>query len=306
MGFYIGNARQKLESASLRRLKARTRDWVTVLGSLLVVLPCHAAGGRILATGGVTQLEGAAGGGLVPWALITGYGTRDEVGGSGFVTYVETGDFNLRAAGGALGLYDRLELSYTRQHFDLGDTVPGESIEQDVVGAKLKIVGDGVFDQDRWWPQLAVGLQYKKNHDFGFVPRLLGAQNDTGVDFYFAATKLYLAGFLGRNVLVNTTVRATKANQFGLLGFGGDRNNRYRPEFEGSAAVFLNDQLAIGAEFRTRPDNLRAFEENDIHDVFLAYVPNKHCALTLAYSDLGRIADKNDQDALYLSALISF
>ena len=155
------------------------------------------------------------------------------------------------------------------------------------------------------FPPLAE-IQYKKNHDFGLVPRLLGAQNDTGVDFYFAATKLYLAGFLGRNVLVTTTVRATKANQFGLLGFGGDRNNSYRPEFEGSAAVFLNDQIAIGAEFRTRPDNLLAFEENDIHDVFLAYVPNKHCALTVAYSDLGRIADKNDQDALYLSALISF
>ena len=27
--------------------------------------------GKLLATGGVTQLEGAGGGGLVPWALIT-------------------------------------------------------------------------------------------------------------------------------------------------------------------------------------------------------------------------------------------
>lgn len=265
-----------------------------------------AAGGRVLATGGVTQLEGAAGGGLVPWAFIGGYGTRDEVGGTGVFTYIDTGDFNLRVIGGAIGLHDRLELSYARQHFDLGDTVPGESIEQDIFGAKLKLIGDAVFDQDRWWPQLAVGVQYKQNQDFDFVPAALGAAHDSGVDYYLAATKLYLAGFFGRNVLINATVRATKANQFGLLGFGGDRRDAYRPQFEGSAALFMTDELAIGGEYRTRPDNLRAFAENDIYDLFVAYVPNKHAALTVAYSDLGRIADRTGQDAVYLSVQISF
>ena len=33
------------------------------------------ADSRLLATSGVTQLEGSAGGGLVPWALVSGYGT---------------------------------------------------------------------------------------------------------------------------------------------------------------------------------------------------------------------------------------
>jgi hypothetical protein len=37
-------------------------------------------GGRLLATGGVSQVEGTGGGGLANWALITGYGTRDGVG----------------------------------------------------------------------------------------------------------------------------------------------------------------------------------------------------------------------------------
>jgi hypothetical protein len=36
--------------------------------------------GKLLATGGVSQVEGAGGGGLTPWALITGYGTRDSYG----------------------------------------------------------------------------------------------------------------------------------------------------------------------------------------------------------------------------------
>ena len=34
--------------------------------------------GKLLATGGVSQVEGAGGGGLVPWALITGYGSVDS------------------------------------------------------------------------------------------------------------------------------------------------------------------------------------------------------------------------------------
>jgi len=44
------------------------------------------AGDRLLATGGVAQIEGAAGGGLTPWALITGYGTDAQIGGSAFYT----------------------------------------------------------------------------------------------------------------------------------------------------------------------------------------------------------------------------
>lgn len=64
-----------------------------VLGlSLLAAIAPAQAGDRLLATGGVTQLEGAAGGGLTPWALIAGYGTRDQIGASAFLTHVDTGD----------------------------------------------------------------------------------------------------------------------------------------------------------------------------------------------------------------------
>ena len=270
-------------------------------------VPCAAfGGGRILATGGVTQLEGAGGGGIAPWALIAGYGTRDEVGGTGFATYVDTGDFNLQSFGGAIGLYDRLELSFARQRFELGDTVPGETIEQDIVGAKLKIFGDAIFAQDQPWPQVALGVQYKHNLDFDFVPKLLGARDGDGFDFYLAATKLYLGALVGHNLLVNGVVRATRANQFGILGFGGDRANGYSAQFEGSAAIFLSDAWLVGAEFRTRPNNLRVYAENDIYDVFAAYVPNKLLALTVAYAALGRIANKTGQDAPYLSLQVSF
>lgn len=72
-------------------------------------------GGKLLATGGVAQIEGAVGGGLAPWAVISGYGTRDQIGGSGFVTHVRSQDYHLTVFGATLGLYDRVELSVAQQ-----------------------------------------------------------------------------------------------------------------------------------------------------------------------------------------------
>ena len=262
--------------------------------------------GRILATGGVTQLEGAAGAGLVPWALIAGYGTRDEIGVTASATYVDVDDFRLRVASAAVGIDDRVEVSFARQRFGLGSTVPGRSIEQDVAGLKVRVIGDAVFDQDRWLPQVAVGAQYKHNRDFDFVPRALGARRASGLDLYVAATKLFLGGLAGRNVLVNGTVRATKANQLGLLGFGGDLNERYRIVFEGSAALFVTDRVGIGYEYRQKPNNLSAFREQAYHDLFVAWLPSKRIALTAAFVQLGRVADKPDQKGVYLSAQASF
>ncbi len=262
------------------------------------------AGDRLLATGGVTQIEGAAGGGLVPWAVITGYGTRDQTSVTAFHTTIDIDDFGLKSTGVAVGVQDRVELSLTRHLFSLGTTVPGQSIRQDVVGAKLKLAGDAVWDQDGWMPQIAIGLQYKRNRDMA-VPTALGARHATGTDFYVSATKLYLAGLAGRNVLLNATVRATKANQLGLLGFGGDKRDRYQAEFETSAAILLTDYFALGAEYRFKPDNLRAFREDNYFDLFAAWFVNKNVSLTMAYVRLGQLADKKDQEGIYFSVQLS-
>jgi len=52
-------------------------------------------GGKLLATGGVSQIEGAGGGGLASWAMITGYGTRDGVGANIHYTAVPLPDYGL-------------------------------------------------------------------------------------------------------------------------------------------------------------------------------------------------------------------
>jgi len=263
------------------------------------------AGGRLPGTGGVSQIEGAAGGGLTPWALIAGYGTRDEVGLTTFYTLADPSDFRLRSYGFAIGVRDRVEVSAAQLRFGLGSTVPGQSIALDSLGVKVRLFGDAVFDQDRLLPQVALGLQYKHNRDFA-VPELLGAEDDTGVDVYLAATKVWLAGPFGRTTLLNVTLRATQANQIGLLGFGGDRGNGYTIQPELSAGMFLTDRLAVGAEYRFKPNNLSAFPEDDFWDVWLAYFPCKRFSITLASVQLGQIADKRDQRAFYLSGQLSF
>lgn len=67
------------------------------------------SGGRLLLTGGVSTIEGAGGGGLVLWALIGGYGTRDQVWVSAYATGVDTKDFAFASYGAAFNIANRVE-----------------------------------------------------------------------------------------------------------------------------------------------------------------------------------------------------
>ena len=115
-----------------------------------------------------------------------------------------------------------------------------------------------------------------------------------------------IGAIAGRNLLLNTTLQATKANQFGLLGFGGDNHDKYQFQPAVSAALMLTDNLLVGTEYRARPNNLSAFKEDDAKDVCIAWFPVKYLSITAAYVDLGNIADKDNQKAWYLSGQISY
>jgi Protein of unknown function (DUF3034) len=273
----------------------------------LLLAPYAFAGDRLLATGGVSQIEGTGGGGLVPWAMITGYGTDQQTGASAFYTVTKTrGGFEIDSVGAAVGFYNRFELSLSQTKFGLSNTVPHTSIKLNTLGMKLRLVGDAIYDQDIWYPQLSVGMQIKHNEDFDFVPKLIGAEHSTGVDYYLTATKLYLAGAFGRNLLLSTTLRTTKANQFGILGFGGDKNDQYQlmPSF--TAAIMLRDNLITGIEYRNKPNNINTFKEQDANSLYAAWFPYKNFSITGAYVDLGNIADKSNQTAWYLSGQVSY
>ena len=258
------------------------------------------AGDRLLATGGAQTVEGAGGGGIVPWALIAGYGTNRQVGGSAFYTHVNTDDFDLDSYGAAVGIFDRVELFASRQKFDAGSVIPGLELKTDTVGAKVKVFGDAVYDQDTPWPQVSVGLMYKRNRDMT-IPTAIGASKGSDTDFFVSATKVWLGGMFGRNALATVNLRATRANQFGLLGFGGDKKGARSLQPEVSGAVLLTDNLALGADYRWKPDNLSAFKEDDAGDVFVAWFPHRNVAITGAWAQLGTIAGKKKQDGLYIS-----
>jgi hypothetical protein len=68
----------------------------------------------------------------------------------------------------------------------------------------------------------------------------------------------------------------------------------------------LNDHLVLGAEYRSKPNNLSVFKEDAFKDVYVAWLLNKHLAATLAYAILGNIADKQDQKAVYISLQTGF
>lgn len=263
------------------------------------------AGDRLLATGGLMSMEGSAGGGLTPWAVIAGLGTDSELGASSFCTSVKPQAFRLDSCGVAIGVDNRLELSLDRQRFDLDSVIPGQAVDQTIVGAKVRLYGDLVVDQDRAWPQLALGAQWKDNTSFDPVPKALGARHASGLDVYLAATKLWLDGPLGHSWIADITLRYSEANQMGLLGFGGDLGT-YHLLPEASIGFFITDHLAIGVEYREKPNNLSSLREDDFKDGFITYLPVKWLSITLAYAQLGKVADKPGQAGPYVSVQGSF
>jgi hypothetical protein len=297
----------------------RIADWIffgaSVAGGMSVAPAAIATGlapdmGKLLATGGVSQLEGAGGGGLTPWALITGYGTRDSYGANAHYTALRTQDVGLNAHGVAVGIADRVEVSLAKQSFNgTSGALNGLNLGQDIAGVKLRVIGDAVYEQDSMLPQISVGAMFKRNSGvsgLGAVSSVkqLGAVDERGIDYYVAATKI----ILDQSLLLNGTLRATRANQMGLLGFGGSNNNGYQAMLEASVATLLNRHLAAGLEYRMKPHNLAIDNEKSYYDAFVAWFPTKSVSLTVAYAVLGDITVLNptNQRGLYLSLQAGF
>src|SRR5690242_15512150 len=90
--------------------------------------------GKVLATGGVSMTDGAGGGGITPWATITGYETRDGINADVHYTWVYLPDYTLNSLGVAVGFYDRLELSYTNSVLPTGSTFDTVGLLADTLG----------------------------------------------------------------------------------------------------------------------------------------------------------------------------
>jgi len=268
----------------------------------------------------VTQVEGQAGGGIVPWALLSsGKPTASA-------TWVDTGDYTLSSLAIQGTIADRLELSLAQITFDTGrhpkhDGYTGTTlnpqkewllgkVDVNIFGAKVK-----VLDMTDTMPMVSVGIQYKQTNVSDTFLNAMGAE-DNGTDFYIAATKIMPLGE-NRKLLLNGTIRATKANQIGILGFGSKSEDSYSANFEASAGIFLNKQTVFGVEYRMKPDNIDGLREDDWGDIFFAYFPSKNMAIVAAAAMFGDIAGAEhvsaggnnfglDQRGVYLQVQVNF
>ena len=283
-----------------------------IVTSMLFAGAAHAnsrdlqTGGKLLLTNGASTVEGSSGGGLATWAVIAGNGTEDGIGASTHITLVELPDYTLHSYGFAVGLFDRIELSYARQNFDtkaVGAALglgQGFKVNQDVYGAKLRLAGDVVYGAPVL-PQISIGANFRKNLDAPVVA-FVGAAKTKDLDFYLSATKLILS----HSVLLNGTARFTRANQFGLLGFGSDTQASRSLEFEASVAYQLSHRFVLGGEYRTKPDNLSIASEEDAMDLFAAWAIHDNFTLTVAYVDLGNVLTQHKQRGGLLSLQAAF
>ena len=343
---------------------------VPVAASAAIGSSCLFGQGRILGTGAVTAVDGAAGGGINPWAVISGYGTNQQIGATAFYSHVLLNNYNMDAYGASVGLFNRIEISFARQSFGLGNTgqvldnrilntavgpgalpygttassalisdgvpEPGPAffgsnydLNQDIVGLKVRLFGNIIYDQNWWEPQVSVGVDFHHNE----MPKNLAntlhvARN--GVSYYLSATKVWINGLFGLTTLADVNIDVTNANQQGLLGFGGVNGMGYKVLPAASVGVFLNRHVVLGAEYRDMPQNQLIAASGTVvtpsggiplhlgtlgdavsktsawKDVYVAWFPYKQLSLTAAYVDLGTIATEKNQSGLYLSLTTSF
>ncbi|QPL44586.1 DUF3034 family protein [Halomonas sp. A40-4] len=257
------------------------------------------AGSRLIGTGGVGAIEGAAGGGLSPWALLTSTASEQEFGATATVSRAWLDDYRLTVEAASANIYDRVEVSVARQTLDL-ETLGGE-LEQTIIGAKVRLFGDVLYHP---WGIWSAGVQHKNLADDS-IPNALGAQHGQGNDIYLSASKLVFNTVAGRNLLLNATLRNTDANQGGLLGFGGNNGGREWVA-EGSLGLFVTPKWVMGMEYRQKPDRLSAAREDDWQSLYSAYFFNKHVSLTAAWLALGDIAGLPSQDGAYASLQAAF
>jgi hypothetical protein len=257
---------------------------------------------KLGANANTTQVDGVgltrAGEGAYLRAIVATTGTTN------------TRDFSLSSALTSANLADRVEMSLGSQNFRSSLAPLGRfGVREDVLGLKLRLAGYGAAaETDSAMPLISIGALYKRNRNVGDVPgldaRRFDLRDERSVDYYVSASK----SLMNQSLQLNTTLRATRASQAGLLGFGPGNTDSYQAMLETSATYSISRKLVVGAEFRLKPTSVGLDNDKAYSDLFLAYFPTKNLALTLAYASLGDITVFNPkrQSGAYMSLQLGF
>lgn len=257
----------------------------------------------------ITNIDGQAGGGLVPWALLSS-------GPTVAITHLGTPNLSINSVAVNTSFANMVEVSYAHNMLSVtGSTLPAYANIDNVDNLGLKVKLNDMGDS---MPQFALGLVYKQaSGNLADFLKTAAGIDKSGTDVYAAASKIVNIG--GKTVLLNGVLRASKANQLGLLGFGGGTTvgakTGYSVKPELSVEVFAAENVIVGAEYRAQPSNGVTGTEGIVHqnaayDFHIVYVANKNFTLTAAYTNLGQVAPaftgSNKQNGMLLQGQVNF
>ncbi|MHC5035437.1 MAG: DUF3034 family protein [Planctomycetota bacterium] len=268
-------------------------------------------------------IEGVGGLVLTPTALLVNPGPPGTVIGKPAVSlqFGMVGDKDLEAAAITWTLWQRVELGYAFNRLGLDDfendlqkLIPGADVGTHDVqlhhfNVRVNLIQEGQGGHD-WVPAITAGAHYKYNADIDDMDSRLGGaltgiglDDNDGVDFTLTATKI--VKLLKRPTILSVGARATEAAQFGFLGFTND----YDLTFEGSAVMLVTDRLAVGAEYRQKPDELGRIPgviggEDDWWDVHAAYIVNDHMNIYATVGHAGTVL--NHKDEIFYAAVLKY
>lgn len=252
--------------------------------------------GKVWLTNGASITDGAAGGGINPWAVIAGMETRDGINASFHYTYANLPNYSLNSVGVNVGFYDRLELSYAWDELPTGSTFNtvglvtqtlGGLLTDPTVGPLLRGVLNGGSNPsganiaatgiEPFNTQITMNVFGAKLRVFGeaiydsdnLIPQVsIGGFYKVNSNKDLLKTlgankskdfEAYIAAtkiFFPLNLAVSATARYSSANQTGLTGFGNEEGNKRKVKGEFSVAYLLNDRTALGAEYAMHSNNL--------------------------------------------------
>lgn len=228
------------------------------------------------------------------------------------VQNVWVGDRDMQVLAATWAPSERVELGYAVNRLDLRDfasdvakatpfTVSTGEVYLHHFNLRVQLINEKECDE-AWMPTVTAGVHYKYNSDINDIDREMGGtliglgydDDSDGVDLTLTASKTVTCA--GRPTILSAGVRASRAAQFGLTGFGDE----YLVSFEGGAVMLVTDQLALGAEVRQKRDQYADIPgivegEDTWWDVHAAYILNNNAEVYAVVGDAGAVLNHTDE-----------
>lgn len=271
---------------------------------ILLVLTSGMSSRNVLAGAPFNNLEGVGGVAFNPLAWLADSGGdqgrwrvgRIDVAGKprlgGWYVNLHDAHVDWTSIGVAETFFKRVELSYGYQSIN---QEAATTRHKNNLGAKLLLFPEN-FAGKKFLPAISAGILFKH------TSQPLSGTHKNGQDFYIVATKLITQ--LPAPLLLSGGVLSTKGRVTGVFGFDQDR----RTTGFGNVDLILPWKSIVGFEFK-QGARYSQWKDADYWNTHLAWTPNNHLSLILAYVYAGDHKSSRRiglGDGMVLSAQYSF